>query len=754
MSTASEPAKQGATAGKGAISIEVRPDGVAVLTYDVPGEAVNTLKPSFREDLEGAFAEISSNPAIKAAILVSGKPDTWIAGADIDMLKSAATASQAEAICRGGHAAILKVVNSPKPIVAAIHGAALGGGFEVALACHARVLSDDRKTVLGLPEVQLGLLPGINGLQRLAERAGLQVALDHGLTGKNLRPAKARKLGVADDVVPAPILKETAAALALRLAEAGPPFKLAPKPEAGGGPLAFLKKKGITLDAAELTRLALEENPLGRALLFKKAREALRKKTGGHYPAPERIIDVLKTYAGKGFEASKEVEARAFGELVVSSTAHRLMEIFFATTALKKDTGVESPAAQPRKVEKVAMLGAGLMGAGITYVSLSAGLSVRLKDKDDAGLGRGIKYVTDLFDERVKKKQLTPIERDQKLALLTTTTDTSGLKGADLVIEAVFEDLAIKHAVLSEVEAHGREGVIFASNTSSLPITKIAAAAKRPENVIGMHYFSPVHKMPLLEVIRTEKTAPEVVATAVAVGKRQGKTVIVVNDGVGFYTSRILGPYMNEASWLLTEGVAIEQIDRALVAWGWPVGPMALLDEVGIDVAAHVGPIMMEAFGDRISPPPAIAKLSGDDRKGRKNERGMYLYGAAAKKKGRGKHVDESVYGVLGLPVPDPKARPKLPVEEIQMRCSLQLVNEALYCHGEGILRSVRDGDIGAIFGLGFPPFRGGPFRYIDSLGAAEVLRRIEGYHQRFGARWAPAPALVEAAKTGKPFYG
>ncbi len=254
--------------------------------------------------------------------------------------------------------------------------------------------------------------------------------------------------------------------------------------------------------------------------------------------------------------------------------------------------------------------------------------------------------------------------------------------------------------------------------------------------------------MPLLEVITTKQTAPWVVATAVELGKKQGKTVIVVNDGVGFYTSRILGPLMNEASYVLAEGVRIEDIDGAMRAWGWPVGPVTLLDEVGIDIAAHVGPIMVEAFGERMSPPPTMEKLVADGRKGRKNERGFYLYGEAAKKKGKGKHVDPSVYDVLGI---EPKN--KLAAEEIQMRCSLQFVNEALRCFGDGILRSPRDGDIGAIFGLGFPPFRGGPFRYVDAVGPQEVLRRIQGYQERFGPRWEPAPVLVEMAKTGKKFY-
>lgn len=722
------------------LSLEIRPDGVAVISYDVPGASVNTLRASLADDFGCALQEIVGDARIKAAILVSGKPDSFIAGADVEMLQEMTTAAQGEALCRTAHRAAALLAGSPKPIVAAVHGAALGGGFEVALACHARVLSDDRRTVLGLPEVQLGLLPAMSGSQRLARIVGLEVALEHGLTGKNMRPMKARKLGVVADVVPASILREVAAALALTLAEAGPPFEVKPR-----------KRGRLSQDA--ITEAALERNPFGRALLFKKARQELRKKTGGHYPAPERILEVLRVWAERGLEASQEVEARAFGELVVSSTAHRLMEIFFATTALKKDPGVDDPAVAPREVRKIAVLGAGLMGAGVAAVSLDAGIPVRLKDRDDAALARGLKAIVEILDERVRKKQISPLERDQRLALLTTTADHTGMRGADLVIEAVFEDLELKQAVLREIEAAGSEGLIFASNTSSIPIAKIAEASRRPERVVGMHYFSPVHWMPLLEVIRAPRTAPEVVATAVAVGKRQGKTVIVVRDGVGFYTSRILAPYMNEAAWLLTEGIAIEAIDRALVAWGFPVGPLALLDEVGIDVAAHVGPILMEAFGARMRPPPAMERLVADGRKGRKNGRGLYLYGAAAEKRGKGKHADESVYAALGLPAPDPKAKPPVPVEEIQMRCALQLVNEALRCLGEGILRGPRDGDVGAIFGLGFPPFRGGPFRYVDSVGPAEVLRRIEDYRKRHGERWTPAPALVEAARSGKGIY-
>jgi 3-hydroxyacyl-CoA dehydrogenase/enoyl-CoA hydratase/3-hydroxybutyryl-CoA epimerase len=316
------------------------------------------------------------------------------------------------------------------------------------------------------------------------------------------------------------------------------------------------------------------------------------------------------------------------------------------------------------------------------------------------------------------------------------------------VIEAVFEDLALKQRILRDVEERANERCIFASNTSSIPITKIAEGSRRPENVVGMHYFSPVHKMPLLEVIRTDKTDPAVVATAVALGKKQGKTVIAVKDGVGFYTTRILVPLMNEASHIFAEGVPIEAIDGAMVDWGWPTGPLQLLDEVGIDVAAHVGKIVHEAFGDRVAPPDTTERLLSDNRKGRKNGRGFYRYDPDAVKGGK-RQVDKGIYATLAV---DPTGR--LPAEEIQMRCSLQFVNEALLCFGEGILRSPRDGDVGAIFGLGFPPFRGGPFRYVDTIGAAEILVRFRSYEDRFGKRWTPAGVLVDMAKKGERFYG
>ena len=713
------------------VTMTVCDDGIAMITLDDVSASVNAITPELGAELMAAIDRIERESLIRGAVIASGKADSFIVGAKIEVLRSIKLAQDAERMARELAKGFARLAKLKKPVVAAVHGPALGGGFELALACRAIVVSDDKKTVLGLPEVSLGVLPGANGLLRVAERAGLQVALDVGLTGKHLRAEKAKRLGLVDEVCPQAVLLDAARARVRALLFAGP---VTPKPA-----------RKLTLES--LTQMALEKNPIGRALLFKKAREETHKKTHGHYPATERIIEVLERFARKGFAPAAELEARLFGELVVSETSHRLIEIFFATTALKKDAGIDDKTVPAKAVDNVVVLGGGLMGGGIAYVTANAGAQVRVKEKDDAALGRGLKHVRTILDERVKKKQSTRLERDATFARVTGTTDFSGVSQADVVIEAIFEDLALKQAMLREVEAVAQDDCIFASNTSSIPIARIAQASKHPETVIGMHYFSPVHKMPLLEVVRTDRTAPWVVATAVALGKRQGKTVIVVKDGVGFYTSRVLAPYMNEAAHLLSEGVAIEAIDTALVDWGFPVGPIQLLDEVGIDVAAHVGAIVHAAFGDRMTPPALMSKLAADNRKGRKNERGFYLYGDSARETAK-RAVDVSVYKTLGI-----EPRGKLPAEEIQQRCALQFVNEALLCFGEGILRSPRDGDVGAIFGLGFPPFRGGPFRYVDAIGAAEILRRVQGYYDRFGKRWTPAPALVEMAKKGERFY-
>ncbi|MDP1821916.1 MAG: fatty acid oxidation complex subunit alpha FadJ [Archangium sp.] len=719
---------------------------IAVITFDMEGEPVNTIAPNISQEFESMMTRAASDATAKAIVFISGKKDTFIAGAKIDFLQTIKSAAEASSLSRQGQAGFDRLDALEKPVVAAIHGACLGGGLEWALACDYRVATDSPKTSIGLPEVQLGLIPGAGGTQRLPSLIGAQAALDLILTGKSLKAKKALKLGVIDEVVPAPILRQVAIARAQELA-AG---TLKIERRRGLAPAIAKSKsfpeilKGLTNKEA-WAEFALEDNPLGRKVLFDQARKQLLKKTRGKYPAPEKALEVVRVGLEKGMKAGLEAEAAAFGELVMSDVSKRLVEIFFATTAMKKDNGVADPKVKPREVQKIGMLGGGLMGAGIAYVSSALqGVPVRIKDKDDAGAGRALGHVRGLYDERVKRRSLTWREADKQMALVTATTDYSGFKHVDLVIEAVFEDLALKHQMVKDIESVCGPETIFASNTSSIPITDIAKASKHPQTVIGMHYFSPVNKMPLLEIITHKGTSDLVTATCVEVGKKQGKTVIVVNDGVGFYTSRILAPYLNEAAFLLSEGADIAELDRALVDFGFPVGPITLLDEVGIDVAAKVAKIMHAAFGERMLAPDTTDALVKDGRLGRKAQKGFYLY-----EHGKKTEVDTSIYELT----PQGKDRKRFDRYEMAERCALQMVNEAIRCLGEGILRSPRDGDIGAIFGLGFPPFLGGPFRYADAEGHGKILERTEHYQERLGRRFTPAPMLLESVKTGRKFH-
>jgi 3-hydroxyacyl-CoA dehydrogenase/enoyl-CoA hydratase/3-hydroxybutyryl-CoA epimerase len=706
--------------------------GVATALFDAPGEPVNTLSAETGAEFQALLEELGRDPSVRAVVLASGKPDGFVAGAKIEMLQRVRTAAEAEALSRDAQAGFDRLERFPKPVVAAIHGACLGAGLEWALACRWRLASDDRRTQLGLPEVQLGLIPGAGGTQRLPRLVGIAAALDLVLTGKTLRARKALKLGLVDEVVPAPILLQVARRRALDLADGR-----VRREQVHG--LGRLRKDAV----GAVQQLALEENRIGREVLFREARRKLLAKTRGHYPAPERALEAVRAGFERGVEKGLEREARAFGELAVSDVAARLMEIFFAQTALKKDSGVDDPAVRTRKVERVGVLGGGLMGAGIAHVTAAAGIPVRIREKDDAAAARALANVRGPFDERVKRRAMERLERDAAMRLVTSTTDWSGLEKVDVLVEAVFEDLALKQEMVRAFEAVNATG-LFASNTSSIPIARIAEASRRPEQVLGMHYFSPVHKMPLLEIIVTPRTSREATATAVALGKKQGKTVIVVNDGPGFYTSRILAPYMNEAAEILLEGASVEDLDGALTDFGFPVGPITLLDEVGIDVGAKVGKVLYQAFGERMKPPAALDRVVVDGRLGRKSGRGFYTYG------GKKKVVDETVYDLL------PGGRTRRPIGrgEIVDRVALQMVNEAIRCLGDGILRSARDGDVGAVFGLGFPPFRGGPFRFADQLGARALLDKLEGLRARFGDRFEPASLLVEHARSGKAFHG
>jgi 3-hydroxyacyl-CoA dehydrogenase/enoyl-CoA hydratase/3-hydroxybutyryl-CoA epimerase len=708
-----------------------RETNVALLTLDVPDAPVNTLSLALADELRVVFDTLERDSSINAAVLISGKSDNFIAGAEIEQFLEFKTAEEAEQTSYTGQKMLSRLERLRVPVVAAIHGACLGGGLETVLACAWRVATEHPKTVLGLPEVQLGLIPGTGGTQRLPRLVGLPDALDMILRGRNVRPKKALKMGLVDDVVHPAILRAVAVQRASEIA-------------------AGTKRRSTGRVDRGAEGLFIERNKLGRSLVFKKARQSVMQQTHGQYPAPLAALDVVRLGYEQGEEAGFKEESRRFGQLAMTEVSRQLIFLFFATNSLKKDPGVAAPVPAAHHVDKLGVLGAGFMGAGIASVAVQQGTLVRLKDTDSARVGKGLAAVREVVRERYTKRQITRQQLDDMMALTGATTEYTGFGNVDLVIEAVFEDLDLKHRVLHEVEPLMPDDAIYASNTSTIPISRIAEASMRPEQVLGMHFFSPVPKMPLLEVIATPRTTKEATVTAVAYGKQLGKTVIVVNDGPGFYTTRTLSAYMNEAGRLLDEGAAIESIDKALVDFGFPVGPITLLDEVGIDVGGKVGLVLSEALGIRMTPSEAMRRVVTAGRLGRKGRSGFYKYDESGKKG----DVDNSIYQIIGAGArANAERHVNIPAEEMVRRCVLAMVNEAALCLQEGILRNVRDGDVGAVFGIGFPPFRGGPFRYVDTLGAATVVRQLQELNNRYSPRFLAADVLVEMAKTGRTFY-
>lgn len=701
-----------------AFNLSIDEQNIAWLAIDVPGEKMNTLQAAFAEEMESIFTQLAEKQSsLKGLIVHSLKPDNFIAGADVRMLDACTSAGEAQALAEKGQQMFQQLADLPYPVVAAIHGPCLGGGLELALACDYRVCTDSDKTRLGLPEVQLGLLPGSGGTQRLPRLIGLLPSLDLILTGKQLRAKKAKKLGVADAVVPKTVLLDVAK--------------------------SFVEKhtgNSKTKRKASTKEKLMANTGLGRKVIFEQAAKKTREKTRGNYPAADAILEVIRFGLENGFEKGQKKEAERFGELVMTPESKALRSIFFATTEMKKEHGSN---AEPKKLQRAAVLGGGLMGAGISHVSVAkAKVPVRIKDVSNDGVLNALKYNYNLFEKQRKRKILSKAQLQDKMLQLSGGTDFTTFNHTDIVIEAVFEDLQLKQQMVADVEENAKDSTIFATNTSSLPIHQIAEKAARPENVVGLHYFSPVEKMPLVEVIPHQGTSDETISSVVEFARKQGKTPIVVKDCAGFYVNRILAPYMNEAAQVLMAGEPIEQLDTALLNFGFPVGPITLLDEVGVDIGAKIMPILVKELGERFQGPDVFDKLLNDGRKGRKSGKGFYTY------KGKKKEVDKSVYKLLAL-----KPESKLAEREMALRCVLPMLNEAVRCLDEGIIRSPRDGDIGAIFGIGFPPFLGGPFRYMDQIGIKKLVEIMNEHAQKYGDRFAPCDGLLTRAGLDQAFY-
>jgi 3-hydroxyacyl-CoA dehydrogenase/enoyl-CoA hydratase/3-hydroxybutyryl-CoA epimerase len=705
-----------------AFHLDVGRTGLATLVFDHPGKRVNVFDREVMEELEGVVAGLAGRGDVRALVLLSGKESGFIAGADVGMIAEVTDSLAAVAGVRFGQRVFAAWEALPFPTVAAIRGASMGGGTEIALASTWRVVSDSETTRIALPEVRLGILPAWGGSTRLPRLVGIEAALDLILTGKDLYPKKALRIGFADALFPDARFLDLVRDFARERMAAGGDRKRAGRSGGRGG----------------IRALMLEKNPLGRKLLFDQAAKRARATTGGHYPAPIRALEVVRTGVEEGLEAGFDAEARAVAELAVQPVTKNLIHVFQLMESAKKATGVEGGAA--REVSALAVLGAGVMGGGIAQLAAAKGLPVRLKDIRAEALASGLEHAAGVFRKQVEKGRLSKDEMRRKLALIRPSLDFTGFRRADLVIEAVVEKLGVKQAVLAEVAGHVRDDSVLASNTSALSIDAIARDTPAPERVAGMHFFNPVDRMPLVEVVAGERSAPWAVNTAFELARKLGKTAVLVTDTPGFLVNRLLTFSLGEALWLLDEGSPVEDIDRAMKRWGMPMGPIALTEEVGIDVAFEVARTLNGAFGDRLPLPGWIDRLTEDGRLGAKNAKGFYRY-----EKGERQEPDRSVYALLGVAPtvehPDERA--------IVDRMVLRMVDEAARCLEEGVVRSPSELDLAMIFGTGFPPFRGGVCRYADQRGLPDVLGSLERLAAEVDQRFRPSEALRKAAEDG-----
>ncbi|GMI59347.1 hypothetical protein ScalyP_jg6636 [Parmales sp. scaly parma] len=712
--------------------VEITDTGVAIIRIDGP-KSMNTISFAMADEAKRMWMEnIHTNDAVKSVVFISGKKDSFIAGADIQDIKNLDDKSKMIPIIADGIDFFKTMKSKGVPLVSAIHGPALGGGLEWALWCDYRVCTDSSKTKMGLPEVKLGLLPGFGGTQNLYPLVGLQKAMDMMLTGKDIRPAQAKKMGLVDLVVSEHSLEMVAVKSAEQLANKT--LKLKPK------------KKGWI-------QWGIEDTKVGRNKMWETINKMVMKNTNGKYPSPFAIVDCVKN----GLEASSDdekfkFEREQFARLAATPESAALIGIFDGMTALKKHEFGEPTT----KVKNVAVLGAGLMGAGIAQVSAEKGYRVLLKDKDDAGIARGESYVEGNWGKKLKRKKITMHKYNQNTANIVPLTDESEswhkhFKSADMVIEAVFEDLSLKHRVIKEMEEVIRDDCVFATNTSAIPISAIAEASKRPENVVGMHYFSPVPSMPLLEIIPHAGTGKAALAAACDVGTKQGKTCIAVKDVPGFYVNRCLGPFLVEVSALAADGVDLEMLDQSMVNFGMPVGPVTLADEVGIDVSGHVASFLSKAdLGVRMT--GGDISLMGDMIEkgwlGRKSGQGFYTYDLKNPKAKKTispevrQYAKDFVKRDLGLKE-----------EEVQNRIVSRFINEAVMCLQDEIIADPVVGDIGLIFGTGFAPFRGGPFRYLDTYGIDKYVALMNGFAETYGPQFEPAQLLKDMAASGQKFH-
>lgn len=693
-------------------------NGIGILELDCAGTEVNTLGEVNLNELSSELDQIAGRTDLKALLITSAKKRIFIAGADIKQIDQIKARDQAIHAAEQGKAVFQKIENLKIPAISVISGVCLGGGLELSLACRYRIASFSPDIKIGLPEVNLGILPGFGGSIRLPRLLGLMKALPLILAGRMVSSEEALKLGIVDKLFPESSLRQDALRFAADVI--GGSFKRRPAKR------SFIQ--GF-----------FENTPFGRDFVFQRARTDVLQKTKGFYPAPLKIIRLIRKTYGKRGAKPYRLESEYFADLGVTDLSKKLIQLFFLSEKYKKLawTSFSGPV---EDVSKCGIIGAGVMGGGIAQLVSSRGIPVRVKDISDKALGGALKEAAHLYKDAVKRRRMKKSEADHKMGLISVGLGTEGLSRCGIIIEAVVEDLGIKKKVFQELDALMPPQTVLASNTSSLSVTQMAEGCKHPERIVGLHFFNPVHRMPLVEVIRAEKTSDEAMERIIRFARKLGKTVIVTADRPGFLVNRLLLPYMNEAAHLLEEGMPPTVIDRIAESFGMPMGPIELTDVVGIDVAYKVAHILEDAFGERMKVASILHEVKSQGLLGKKSGKGFYLHQGKSRKINPGVKLPGKSSGVLNA--------------DALKRMIYVMINEAARCLEEHVIDSPATVDLGMIFGTGFPPFRGGLLRYADSLGLENVVRDLERFQKITGrAIFEPSPKLRQLASQKGCFY-
>ena len=672
------------------------------------------------QELSEQLDELRQRDDIRCLLLMSKKPGIFIAGADVNAIKDLRDEEEGYRVARQGQEIFGKVEQLPFPTVAVIDGACMGGGTELSLCFTYRIATDSKKTKIAFPEVNLGILPGWGGTQRLPRLIGLQRAMDMILTGRSVDAKRALRSGLIDTIIAAEWVREKAIAFAREVIS--------------GEAQKYLKKR----KPRGLANALIEKTPPGRKVLFTQARKMILRKTGGHYPAPLLALQTLEQTHGKSLAKGLEIEARHLARLIITNICKNLVQIFQWTEEIKKESGVKDTSLSGQAVGKAAVLGAGVMGGGIAQLFAARAIPVRVKDINHEALAKAYQQAAEVLRGSLKRRKITRLEMRQIMNRISGTVDYSGFKNSDLVIEAIVEDLEIKKKVLAELETHLSADAIIATNTSSLWVDDMAVALKKKNRFVGLHFFNPVHRMPLVEVVRGKHSSEEAIATVFNLCKNLGKTPIVVRDGPGFLVNRLLLPYMVEAISLLEEGHSLKRIDSAMRRFGMPMGPIELFDEVGIDVAWKVAKILRESMADRMAESEILHKLVEDGRLGKKSKKGFYIYS------NRKTEYDPRIENYISV-----GQRTDLDEQQLIQRMIYPMVNEAARCLQEDIAAVPRDVDIGMIFGTGFAPFRGGLLRYADQENVAKIVLTLQQFEDKYGSRFKPSEALLGINERG-----